>query len=490
MEEIELSSKYRFVRIYVYIMFLIYPLFFHNFYFDIATCKYIFFMVLTGILIVISMYYLPVNSLDDIKQIKFNNIDYLVFGIMIINVVSVIFSDTPTYGIAGADGRFVGLSTVMCLGVVYFIISRTFKVTDTFYRVNAIGSFFVSTLGILNAMSIDLLGFYNGLEHFQTLFYISTLGHVDVYTSYFAITIPILFICYLNSNKTAEKTLYLVSLVQNIAAVVGGQCDSGYIVLFASFLLAVIFEKKGVKLSIYLIPIVLSSILIKVIMYVNGQVDEPRTISTITKIVYSDKILVALIIIFGISIFINKIDIHKYRKVFVGILIGLPIIYLTVLITFSTAARNVELGKFSSLLRFSDEYGSYRGYIWRVLVNDFKSMPLGRKLVGIGTDSLRPYLEAKYGQKMYAVTDAYYDNAHNELLQYLITTGIIGLLIYIGYIATSIKKAFANKQFILLAVVICYIMQSVVNINQVITTPLFFILLSCINQKNEVTPKS
>ena len=56
MAETELSSKYRFVRIYVYFMFSFYPLFFHNYYFDIATCKYILFLIVTGIVFVVSVF--------------------------------------------------------------------------------------------------------------------------------------------------------------------------------------------------------------------------------------------------------------------------------------------------------------------------------------------------------------------------------------------------------------------------------------------------
>ena len=151
-------------------------------------------------------------------------------------------------------------------------------------------------------------------------------------------------------------------------------------------------------------------------------------------------------------------------------------------ICFTTVFKEADLGKFETILRFSDSYGSYRGYIWKVLVKDYRDMPFINKLFGIGTDSLRPYLVAKYGDKMYRVTNAYYDNAHNECLQYLVTTGIIGLITYAGLVIASIKNALKNENsWIIPAAVLCYLAQSFVNINQVVTTPLFFIMLSLLN---------
>lgn len=111
-------------------------------------------------------------------------------------------------------------------------------------------------------------------------------------------------------------------------------------------------------------------------------------------------------------------------------------------------------------------------------MQEFRRLPLYQILFGIGTDTLYPYLAERYGEAMYNVTMAYYDNAHNEFLQYLITTGIAGLATYAAVLFLQIKKAVKKADKVILCGVICYLVQSVVNLNQVVTTPLFVVMLS------------
>ena len=74
-----------------------------------------------------------------------------------------------------------------------------------------------------------------------------------------------------------------------------------------------------------------------------------------------------------------------------------------------------------------------------------------------------------------------FDNAHNEFLQYLITQGLIGLLSYLFFVGNAVKSGFKEgsryQQAAALACV-CYLAQSVLNISQSITTPLFFVFLA------------
>lgn len=491
-------SNYGLVKLYVYFMFLIYPIFFHNYYFDIVTCKYILFLIVTGIMFIISVFYIPENIFKKIKmrEIRFSVSDYFMFAFLIVNVISTLLSGDILYGLNGASGRNMGLSTVICLTFVYFLVSRTFKLDETFYRIATIGSVLVSIVGILQFAGIDFLGFYDKLEFSQKLFYISTLGHVDVYTSYFALTIPVLFIKYLHSTAPKEKFFYLIALITNGAGVVCGQCDSAYIVIFASIFLTLIFGKcrdKRVRISEVILPFVLIEVIVKVLLKVNDNAKEVRIVSTFTKALFNDKAILILAAILGISILIEMkyiTDVMRFKNIYLLIMgVGIAA-YIILVISFTMVFKEVNLGKFETILRFSDSYGSYRGYIWKVLVRDYRDMPFINKLFGIGTDSLRPYLVAKYGDKMYRVTNAYYDNAHNECLQYLVTTGIIGLITYAGLVIASIKNALKNENLrIILAAVLCYLAQSFVNINQVVTTPLFFIMLSLLNCREVSTEK-
>ena len=81
------------------------------------------------------------------------------------------------------------------------------------------------------------------------------------------------------------------------------------------------------------------------------------------------------------------------------------------------------------------------------------------------------------------VTNKVYDNAHNELLQYLVTTGLLGMVSYIGLFISSVIYIFkrANKRVIAnvcIVAMVGYFAQAIINISQPITTPFFFIFMA------------
>ena len=92
-------------------------------------------------------------------------------------------------------------------------------------------------------------------------------------------------------------------------------------------------------------------------------------------------------------------------------------------------------------------------------------------------------LKAACYNYMVHLTLKVYDNAHNELLQYLFTTGIVGLLSYLALVGSSIVYMFKHAKehawiSVCLAATVGYFAQSILNLNQPITTPLFFVFMA------------
>ena len=106
-----------------------------------------------------------------------------------------------------------------------------------------------------------------------------------------------------------------------------------------------------------------------------------------------------------------------------------------------------------------------------------------RKLFGYGQESLLSIMQGRYYDEMLMVTNKVYDNAHNELLQYLVTTGLLGMVSYIGLFISSVIYIFkrANKRVIAnvcIVAMVGYFAQAIINISQPITTPFFFIFMA------------
>jgi O-antigen ligase len=135
-----------------------------------------------------------------------------------------------------------------------------------------------------------------------------------------------------------------------------------------------------------------------------------------------------------------------------------------------------------SIFKFDYKWGTYRGYIWSKCWETFKDAPLLKKLFGYGNESIKQAVTVPNYNDMVAKTNRIYDNAHNEVLQYLITLGLFGALSYIALVVSAVwymckYGAKTMHTYIPVFVVCGYFVQGLVNLNQPITTPLFFVIL-------------
>lgn len=156
-----------------------------------------------------------------------------------------------------------------------------------------------------------------------------------------------------------------------------------------------------------------------------------------------------------------------------------------------------QLGALYSYLYFSNEWGTKRLRIWRAALQIYERMPIIKKLIGVGPAGFyfasQTYLSAeelavftKQGQLI---------DAHNEYLQYLVTYGMIGVVLFIGYVTSaigSILKVGKEKREILAFAMagIAFLVQAVVNNAHIYIDPLAFVLLamgmSFVNEKKLV----
>ena len=95
---------------------------------------------------------------------------------------------------------------------------------------------------------------------------------------------------------------------------------------------------------------------------------------------------------------------------------------------------------------FNDNWGTNRGFAWRISWENFKNFPLIHKIFGFGPDTfgiITTFNNYKEMSEIYHVT---FDNAHNEYLHFLLTIGAAGLTAYLLlsliHICTGLRKIF------------------------------------------------
>ena len=85
--------------------------------------------------------------------------------------------------------------------------------------------------------------------------------------------------------------------------------------------------------------------------------------------------------------------------------------------------------------------------------------------------------------EMIALTGKVYDNAHNEILQYLVTLGVFGALTYIGLCLSTVIYVIRRLEedpiiIALLVGIVGYLGAGLVYLNQPITTPYLFVMIA------------
>ncbi|MDD2969829.1 MAG: O-antigen ligase family protein, partial [Lachnospiraceae bacterium] len=97
-----------------------------------------------------------------------------------------------------------------------------------------------------------------------------------------------------------------------------------------------------------------------------------------------------------------------------------------------------------------EEWGSGRSELWKVAWQGYLEMPIKNKLFGVGPDCFAPYLYEKFPEQMNVILsgwwgDAVIANAHNELLNRLICTGLIGCAGFIWLVSKAVILFLQNR---------------------------------------------
>lgn len=129
---------------------------------------------------------------------------------------------------------------------------------------------------------------------------------------------------------------------------------------------------------------------------------------------------------------------------------------------------------------FSGRFGSSRGMIWQVCSRMFLNFDFLQKLFGVGPDCLYPYLLAhpEYREVLLARFGVDLMNAHSVLLQRLLTTGIVGTVLYLLVMVMSFRIfCFHRGALPYIMMLSAYLMTGAVLFEQITNFPLMLALL-------------
>ena len=477
-------------------LLLVFPFVFRYGYMDITEVRFRFFAMLSSFVFVgCVLAKLPrlgmptrLSPAAFVKREPLSAVFLLFFAAM---CLSAAFSDYREASLTGNEGRYMGLWTYLAIAMMFFWLSRCHVLSMRTLVVFSGVCSVVAVLTMLQFIDIDLLHLLRGVSLEEMSNFLSVFGNINVYAAYLSTAAPIamLMSCFAETKKM--RLLFLGFSFFGFIGLLTSNSDSSYIAYgSAFFLLFLLIGRSPVMLKRYirlLVTLFAAMIVFSIAFYAAKGI---RGRSGITELLTTPPVPYIGIAFSGLlywvaaRFFSTEKRIGRLRiLVLAAACLGAAAV-LGAVVYFSVFNTTVNIGYPEKFLRFNDHWGTDRGFVWSRLLFIFRDSPLKQKLFGYGQETVAVILLKFYGQEMMTELGYVFDNAHNEILQYLLTTGLFGLLTYLGVLAVAIRTGFKKgspvlKKALALAVA-SYAAQSVFNIIQPISTPYLFMLIGLI----------
>lgn len=486
------------------------PIVYRDYYYDILDIKYYYYcgcvitmlaaMLIYGVIKVVRekrwSEFKPQNfkNLKILKIFSFTDLMLLIF--LFVAAISTALSPFKYEAFWGNEGRFSGLFLLMLYTAAYFCIVKCHRVRPWYIDLCLGAGLVVCIFGLTDFFNMDLLGFEEFLTSNEKNSFTSFIGNINMYTQLVVIYMGMAAFLWIDTKNILRSLWYYICLWIIFLASITGQSDNVYLsigALFAVLPLYAFRSRRGIRRYLILITTFLASA--KVVQWVSIQyADKVVTIHSIYNIIVeNDKLNTVIYGLCGLIVFLYIFDYVVKKQnaavtpwlwrgwLAVIIMVALAAVY--VLYDVNIAGHTEAYGSAGKYLEFTDSWGSSRGAIWRIALENYAKFPLHQKLFGHGPDTFGLITYFNNLNEMTEVYRVLFENAHNEYLQYLMTTGILGALSYIIFLisvfAVAIKKRLNDASVMaMLAGVFCYVTQAVVNISQPIVTPVMWTLLA------------
>lgn len=413
-------------------------------------------------------------------------------------ILSTVFAPYVYEAFWGSRGRHMGLFIWIFFYAAYLLITRFYKPKTWHLYAILIATLFPCIWGICNFFMMNPFGYLDDVDPFYLHTFASTFGNINTYSGYTGIALALSTATFILTEDDYLMVLSLIVMVVNDFAHVMSISDNGILSLAAIYaLLPFIAWKKDSGLIRY----ILSAGLFLLTMLISGIafLQMPDTMNMDGQSILialglqtSIRMLTFAILLVAMALIIKKkkskteiLNERRYtvlRKIWAGVLFLCITAVVIILVAANSGVNQDIYTKYQNILIFNDEWGTWRGLNWRLAFDYYlNDSSLHQKLLGNGPDTYFIIMMDRYRRIMEKSGSGIFDSAHNEYIEYLITIGAFGLILYLGMIISVIRSALKRKDVMLQAIAIAcfaYMLQASVNIAVPILAPIFILNIS------------
>lgn len=424
--------------------------------------------------------------------------DVAVFVFWLSAAISTLLSAYPKEAFWGNKGRYSGLFLLNLYVMCYFAVSRLWRPKKWYVDLFLASGMILCLFGITDYFQMDILNLHKAIAPSQVTIFTSTLGNINTYTAYVGLLMGASSAMFALEKSPSKILWYYLCMVISFTAIIMGCSDNAYLsiaVLFGGLPFLLLASRDGIKRYLIIVATFFSVIQL---IDISNQIFADRVIGleSLFLIIVNSGFLIYFVMFFWLLtlacfVFYKKSGeasdsspafMGKSLVFWWGVLIGAFVLILCFMFFDANIRGNgARYGSLQTYLVFNDSWGTSRGYIWKKSLELHSDFPLLQKLFGYGPDTFGLLTNSKIRQEMIEATGLFFDSAHNSILQYLLTIGLLGTGGYLVFLFSSMWHMFRNRQrniYIpgVLFAVACYVLQSTVNIDLPIVTPVMWAL--------------
>jgi len=490
--------------IFTLVVLCIFPVVYHNYYFDILETKYVFYCAV-AITAIVAMtlyglisgrmvkYFKDFNGKAMIKGL--NVVDWAMLAFWFCNVISwLLCKDWKWDAFWGTLGRYNGVFLVTVYMAVYFLVTRFFHFRQWYLDAFLAVGIFCCIFGITDYFQMDILGFKVRMADEEKALYTSTFGNINTYTIYVGSVMVISTILFALEESRNRMLWYYGNMVLSSMALIMGTSDNAYLTIAALFGFAPLYlfrSKQGLRR--YIISLATFCTMLQVVDWINHKyADSVLGIQSIFSIVVrSGKLPIVIVCLWILAVAVTFLTLKtkgNYEKIgkwlsWVWVAIIVAVLGLVVFVLYdANIAGNVEkYNAISGYVVFDEAWGTYRGFVWiramKVFNEKFTTL---QKVFGFGPETFGILMRYYFSKDMEQVL---FDNAHNEYMHYLITIGVAGMMSYIVFMVSAVVQMARNLKgrpevAAVMFALAAYMVQALVNLNLPIAMPIIIHILA------------
>lgn len=484
--------------IYLLWILIVFPLYYADGYFHLPEKKATFWVTSTLVYVVVCLLGAVITafsmkenwSMENFKK-NITMTDIFMFGFLISNLIALAMSNDVKESWMATGGRYYGARVLLLVCVVYFLISRYAWVNQVFIVAFLIGGNGVCLLATFDYFGMDVLGINQQMQITDWLSFISTMGNANTCASYVTMALAGA-LCYFCVAKGVKVKVFAgISIVNCSMALVTARSDSAFVgIAVVVIVLWVLAFAKEIELKSYIMMLALMDVGLLILFILRKRfIDHliledwetglPRALNQPMMLVV---ILIILLVVYELVLVLEKRNIKLEKKAMYIIFSVVGVAFIAVMIFLINKLNVFNLFKIAMGMEENLVVAS-RGYIYQKTVLSYMELPFINKIFGCGQASIRTVLSTYFGAELSAVGLSI-NSAHNHILDYLIITGLFGIICYLGTLMSVVKHAFMafkedKNAIVFVGCVIAYFAQGVFNIEQTNTTTIFWLMLAC-----------